>query len=122
MHYASDFDAQLAELSGDHAVDALLIDSRTAKAVGGTGVVFDWQAAQGSFLHNAPHLRLIVAGGLRPENVAEAIATLHPWGVDVASGVEAAPGKKDPVKLKAFVDAARAAATKIENLRQPVKV
>ncbi len=109
MHYASDFDAQLAELSGDHAVDAVLIDSRTAKAVGGTGVVFDWQAAQGSFLRSAPHPRLIVAGGLRPENVAEAIHTLHPWGVDVASGVEASPGKKDPAKVKTFVDAARAA-------------
>jgi phosphoribosylanthranilate isomerase len=110
MHYASDFDAQLRELSGEHAVDAVLIDSRTAKAVGGTGVVFDWQAAQGSFLRSAPHLRLIVAGGLRPENVAEAIHTLHPWGVDVASGVESSPGKKDPAKVKAFVDAARAAA------------
>jgi phosphoribosylanthranilate isomerase len=121
MHYASDFDAQLADLAGDHAVDALLIDSRTAKAVGGTGVVFDWQAAQGSFLRSAPHLRLIVAGGLRPENVAEAIHTLHPWGVDVASGVEAAPGKKNPAKVKAFVDAARKAASKVERPRQSVE-
>ncbi len=92
----------------------MLIDSRTAKAVGGTGVAFDWRAAQTSFLRTAPHLRLIVAGGLRPENVADAIYTLQPWGVDVASGVEAAPGRKDPAKVRAFVNAARKAAVEIE--------
>lgn len=119
MHYASDFDTQLRELQQDHAVDAALIDSRTAKAVGGTGVAFDWRAAQTSFIRNAPHLRLIVAGGLRPENVAEAIYTLQPWGVDVASGVEAAPGRKDPAKLKAFMSAVRRAAAEIEKAKQP---
>ncbi len=121
LHYASDFDAQLGELRNDHAVDAVLIDSRTAKAVGGTGVAFDWRAAQTSFLHSAPHLRLIVAGGLRPENVADAIYTLQPWGVDVASGVEAAPGRKDPAKVKAFVSAVRRAAAEIEKAKQPTE-
>jgi phosphoribosylanthranilate isomerase len=121
LHYTSDFDAELKELSHDHAVDAVLIDSRTAKAVGGTGVAFDWRAAQTSFLRSAPHLRLIVAGGLRPENVANAIYTLQPWGVDVASGIEAAPGRKDTAKLKAFVGAARRAAAEIEKATQPAE-
>ncbi len=121
MHYASDFDAQLGELRNDHAVDAVLIDSRTAKAVGGTGVAFDWRAAQNSFLHSAPHLRLIVAGGLNSKNVTDAIYTLQPWGVDVASGVEAEPGRKDPAKMKAFVNAVRAAAAEIERAKQPAE-
>ena len=121
LHYASDFDAQLEELRRDHAVDAVLIDSRTAKAVGGTGIAFDWRAAQSSFLQNAPHLKLIVAGGLRPENVADAIYSLQPWGVDVASGVEASPGKKDPAKVRAFVAAVRKAAVEVEKAKQPAE-
>lgn len=121
LHYASDFDTQLEELRRDHAVDAVLIDSRTAKAVGGTGVAFDWRAAQTSFLRNAPHPRLIVAGGLRSENVAAAIYTLQPWGVDVATGVEAAPGRKDPARVKAFVNAVRKAAAEMDEARQPAK-
>ena len=84
-------------------------------------MAFDWRAAQTSFLRTAPHLRLIVAGGLRPENVADAIYTLQPWGVDVASGVEAAPGRKDPAKVKAFVNAARHAAAEIEKAKQPAE-
>ena len=121
LHYAFDFDTQLKELRQDHAVDAVLIDSRTAKAVGGTGVAFDWRAAQTSFIRNAPHLRLVVAGGLRPENVADAIYTLQPWGVDVASGVEAAPGRKDPARVKAFVNAVRKAAAEIDEAKQPAE-
>ena len=72
----------------------------------GSGEVFDWRLAEGV----ADPARLIVSGGLRAENVADAIAHLHPYGVDVSSGVESAPGRKDPVKLRAFVAAARAAA------------
>jgi phosphoribosylanthranilate isomerase len=60
-----------------------------------------------------PRPRVILAGGLRPENVSEAIAALQPWGVDVASGVEASPGVKDPERLKAFIANARAAGDKI---------
>ncbi len=104
------FETQLRDLQQDHSIDAVLIDSRTASAAGGTGLRFDWARASGSFLRAAPHLRLIAAGGLSPENVAEAIATLRPWGVDVVSGVEAAPGRKDPVKVRAFVERARATA------------
>ena len=109
LHYDETLDVQITELSRDEAVDAVLVDSRSAKAPGGTGVRFDWQAASRSFFEAAPHLRMIVAGGLNPENVREAIETLGPWGVDVVSGVEAEPGRKDPARVKEFVKAARAA-------------
>jgi phosphoribosylanthranilate isomerase len=111
VHYAQDLESQLNTLRSENAIDAVLIDSRTATAVGGTGIRFDWQAASGSFLHS--RLRLIAAGGLKPENVAEAVHTLQPWGVDVSSGVESAPGRKDPARVKAFVAAAKAAAEEI---------
>ena len=108
------FGPQAAELAStiaqDPNVDAVLVDSRTAAAVGGTGVAFDWTAASKTVFGNAGKYRLIVAGGLSPANVREAIATLRPWGVDVASGVEAAPGRKDPEKVREFVERARAAA------------
>jgi len=111
IHYAQDLESQLNALRNENAIDALLIDSRTATAVGGTGIRFDWQAASDSFLHS--RLRLIAAGGLRPENVAEAIHTLQPWGVDVSSGVESVPGRKDPARVRAFVAAAKAAAEEL---------
>lgn len=103
-------EAQLELLQNDFSVDAILIDSRTATAPGGTGLRFDWAAASGAFIKSAPHLRMIAAGGLSPENVAEAIATLRPWGVDVVTGVEAEPGRKDPIKVRAFISRARATA------------
>ena len=117
IHYAQDLESRLHTLRHENAIDAVLIDSRTATAVGGTGIRFDWHAASDSFLQS--RLRLIAAGGLKPENVAEAIHTLQPWGVDVASGVESAPGKKDPARVKAFVAAAKAAAEEI-SCRAPV--
>jgi phosphoribosylanthranilate isomerase len=94
----------------DPDVDAILVDSRTSTAAGGTGAAFDWQLARKTLFQNAEaRKRRIAAGGLNPANVAEAIATLRPWGVDVVSGVESAPGKKDPEKVRAFVARARAA-------------
>jgi phosphoribosylanthranilate isomerase len=105
IHYSSDLESQLQAAHADWSVDGVLVDSRTATAVGGTGVRFDWTAAQRGFQKS--RLRLIAAGGLNPENVAEAIRTLQPWGVDVSSGVEAAPGKKDAARVKAFIHAAK---------------
>jgi phosphoribosylanthranilate isomerase len=102
--------AQIAEHAQNPHVDAVLVDSQTAAAVGGTGVVFDWVAARSTVFRGAKARKLIAAGGLNPENVAEAIATLRPWGVDVASGVEVAPGRKDPEKVREFVARARMAA------------
>lgn len=102
-------DERLAPLRRSDAVDAVLVDSRTATARGGTGIRFDWEAARRSFVEAAPQLRMVVAGGLTPENVREAIETLQPWGVDVVSGVEAAAGRKDAAKVRAFVEVAREA-------------
>jgi phosphoribosylanthranilate isomerase len=101
--------AQLAEHAQNPHIDAVLVDSRTAKAPGGTGVAFDWTTARKTIFGNAGKLKLIAAGGLNAANVAQAIATLSPWGVDVVSGVEAAPGRKDPDKVRDFVARARAA-------------
>jgi phosphoribosylanthranilate isomerase len=82
--------------------DAIMIDGPSP----GSGRVFDWRLAEG-----LPRIaRTILAGGLDAQNVASAIERLHPWGVDVNSGVEASPGHKDPRKLRAFIRAARAAA------------
>ena len=92
----------------DPDIDGILVDSRTAKAVGGTGVAFDWDAARTGLFGNARTRNLIAAGGLSPTNVAEAITKLQPWGVDVVSGVESAPGVKDPAKIHAFIANARA--------------
>jgi phosphoribosylanthranilate isomerase len=97
-----------AKIPDDVSVDAFLVDSRTATAVGGTGVAYDWSLASATLFQNAK--RAVAAGGLTPENVAEAIARLKPWGVDVVSGVEAAPGRKDAAKMRLFVANARSAA------------
>jgi phosphoribosylanthranilate isomerase len=102
--------AQAATIAADANVDAILVDSRTAAAVGGTGVAFDWAAARKTLFQSVEASKcLIAAGGLNLENVAEAIATLRPWGVDVATGVEEAPGLKNPAKVWAFVACAREA-------------
>jgi phosphoribosylanthranilate isomerase len=85
---------------GDYDVDALLVDS----ADPGSGRVFDWSLAE----HLPLDRRIIVAGGLNPDNVGEAIRRFSPWGVDVASGVESAPGKKDAVRVMRFVNEAKA--------------
>ena len=89
------------EHADDFGADAVLVDSPTP----GSGQVFDWRLAE-----DAPAgVPLILAGGLDPANVSDAIAKVRPWGVDVASGVERAPGVKDPVLVRQFVQAARAA-------------
>ncbi len=89
-------------------IDAVMVDSGTTTAVGGTGAAFDWKIARKTLFQSAnARKRRVAAGGLTPENVAEAVATLQPWGVDVVSGVEVAPGKKDPVKVREFVARAR---------------
>jgi phosphoribosylanthranilate isomerase len=107
VHFDAKAGKRVAAIARDTHIDALLVDSRTAAAVGGTGVAFDWALASNTFFQNAGERKLIAAGGLTPENVAEAIATLRPWGVDVVSGVEAAPGCKDAAKVRAFIANAR---------------
>ena len=81
----------------------LLVDAAVKGAYGGTGVRADWSAAA----ELAERYPLLLAGGLTPENVAEAVRRVRPWGVDVASGVEASPGVKDAGKMKAFVRVVR---------------
>jgi len=85
------------------------LDSGSAEQPGGTGKVFDWQVAAPAAKALSKSIPIVVAGGLLSSNVGDAIRTLSPWGVDVASGVEAKPGKKDPAEVRAFVEAVRAA-------------
>jgi phosphoribosylanthranilate isomerase len=89
-------------------VSGVLLDSSTAGKMGGTGKTFDWERVQpwAGVINSIS--KLIVAGGLHPGNVEEAIHTLHPWGVDVSTGVERAPGLKDPKKVRAFIQTVRA--------------
>jgi phosphoribosylanthranilate isomerase len=93
----------LAEFQGRANVRGVLIDAFSDQAYGGTGKTVDWTLAQEA----ARLIPIILAGGLTPTNVAEAIAQVRPYGVDVSSGVEQSPGKKDPNKVKAFIQAAR---------------
>lgn len=86
----------LARLGRYAAARAFLLDGFRAGLRGGTGSSFDWNMARRA----ARYGRIIVAGGLRPENVAVAIARVRPYAIDVASGVEARPGKKDPARLR----------------------
>jgi phosphoribosylanthranilate isomerase len=85
-----------------YGADIALVDSPTP----GSGHVFDWSLAEGA----PANRRLLLAGGLTPTNVAEAIARVRPWGVDVASGVERAPGVKDPIRVGRFIANAKDAA------------
>ena len=102
---------QVEAIDADESIDAVLVDAKTATEAGGTGTRFDWSQAAATLFKNADGAKpRIAAGGLRPENLAEAIRTLKPWGVDVASGVEASPGRKDAAKLRAFIEKARASA------------
>ena len=94
------------------AVYAFLLDSGAGANLGGTGQTFDWVASKSAVEIIKRLGNVIVAGGLTPENVGEAMRILSPWGVDISSGVEARPGKKDPAKVRAFIDAVRRADSK----------
>jgi len=94
---------------------AYLLDGYDPDQIGGTGRSFDWALASDLRLDRP----LVLAGGLTPENVSSAVRIAHPWGVDVSSGVEIAPGKKDPKKLRCFIDAATSALQREENRNEP---
>lgn len=104
----------IEQLAKESPSTRLLVDAKVGAASGGLGVSFDWQSAQPVFARAEQlGIRLILAGGLRPDNVAQAIDTLHPWGVDVASGVEREPGRKDHTLLRSFLAAARSASSSV---------
>ncbi|HEX5551301.1 MAG TPA: phosphoribosylanthranilate isomerase [Nitrospira sp.] len=93
----------LAEYQGRGGVRGFVLDTFSELAYGGTGQITDWGLAADV----AKSTPILLAGGLTPDNVTEAIRTVRPYGVDVSSGVESAPGKKDRAKIRAFVDAVR---------------
>jgi phosphoribosylanthranilate isomerase len=93
----------------ENSVRAIFLDAGTETQPGGTGRVFDWTSAIPTALALQQGFRIVVAGGLTPTNVPEAMRILKPWGVDVSTGVEASPGKKDPNKVRAFIAAVRKA-------------
>jgi len=98
-----DFEQQLAELQ--HAtIDALVLDTLVAGHKGGTGQTCDWNTA--ARIVNSADLPVFLAGGLTPENVAQAVALVKPHGVDVSSGVESSPGHKDLQKVSGFIQQA----------------
>ena len=107
VHFGPQASELAKGIAADGNIDAILVDSRTATATGGTGVAFNWSEARETIFGTSGATRLIAAGGLTSENVREAIAILRPWGVDVVSGVEAAPGRKESAKVRDFIAAAR---------------
>jgi phosphoribosylanthranilate isomerase len=90
-----------------HEADAVVLDARVKGKLGGTGVALEWAALADSVAALRGRTPLVLAGGLRPENVADAVRLLAPDVVDVSSGVESSPGIKDHEKMRAFFDAAR---------------
>lgn len=92
----------------DFSTGTVLLDSSAKGEFGGSGRSFPWQIGR-RFVEDNPHLRVILAGGLTAENVGEAVATVGPFGVDVTTGVEASPGRKDHGLLRTFIRAARGA-------------
>jgi phosphoribosylanthranilate isomerase len=85
---------------GSYSADAYLLDTFSSKSYGGTGKTFDWRIAAQAKQYG----KIILSGGLNPQNVADAVRTVQPFGIDVNSGVEASPGKKDAAKLKKLFD------------------
>ena len=96
-------DGSAIELARRYPGEHLLLDASVPGMPGGTGRTFDWSIAS----EVAKERKLTLAGGLTPENVAEAVRIVRPFRVDVASGVESAPGRKDPEKVAAFIEAAK---------------
>jgi phosphoribosylanthranilate isomerase len=94
-------------LDGHDSLDAILLDAGSPQQRGGTGVPFDWDDASETASRIRERMPLIVAGGLNSGNVAKAIQLFQPWGVDVVSGVESAPGMKNETKLREFMSAVR---------------
>ena len=92
-------DSASLERAADYEVSGLLLDAWSDRVYGGSGEVFDWQLLK----NFASHHPVILAGGLIPENVAEAIRQVRPYAVDVSSGVEMAPGRKDKIKMAEFI-------------------
>jgi phosphoribosylanthranilate isomerase len=88
--------------------DRILFDTAVNGKAGGSGLAWNWEMGKAFLEIVRDIVKVVVAGGLAPINVAEAVRILHPWGVDVSSGVEREPGKKDHDKVKAFVKAAKA--------------
>jgi phosphoribosylanthranilate isomerase len=95
----------LADLP-NYFTDTMILDSSAGGAFGGTGKPFPWKFAP-EFVRHHPRITVILAGGLNPENVAEAVRVVRPRGVDVTTGVEISPGRKDARRVKAFVQAVR---------------
>jgi len=96
-----------SKINGESGISAVFFDSGTPQLPGGTGRTFDWKTAASGIRAIGQKVKVVVAGGLNSTNVADAIRILMPWGVDVVSGVEARPGKKDPQKVRDFIDAVR---------------
>jgi len=94
-----------SELAKYQSAKYILLDSFDPILLGGTGKTFDWGKV--SELSEQQQSRLVIAGGLQPENVREAIEAVHPFGVDVSSGVEASKGIKDISKMKSFIEGVR---------------
>jgi phosphoribosylanthranilate isomerase len=107
IHAGPTFASDLAAWSREREVSALLLDSGNGQQGGGTGKIFYWNAVYAALQPIKDEFKLILAGGLTSGNVADAIAKFRPWGVDVVSGVESEPGRKDPQKVKEFIAAVR---------------
>jgi len=103
--------ASIAEL-GNYQTDGFLVDAYSKAGLGGTGERFNWELAEEAKKFGKP---IFLAGGLTPENVAEAVQQVQPFAVDVSSGVESAPGQKDPARMKAFIQAVRRVGRGLDN-------
>jgi len=111
-------DFQPEQLSRYRSASLFLLDGFVAGMVGGTGQTFDWSLAEKAKAHG----KIILAGGLTPANVADAVRRARPWGVDVASGVEEEPGKKDPRLIREFIQAVRAAEPREAEQNSPLNL